>query len=140
MEYLVGAVLTLVSIVFANRMIVKQQKNSKSVPVIRYSQSHVYSLVRDQLNDHYFRALPKTQATEYQERFYTKIVVAEDKAYWIKDNKFYVASVEDGMVDKESSKEVDTMSMDDVELKKIIEIVETLKQGDIGDSRYPRQS
>jgi len=140
LEYLVGSVITLVSVAVANRLIMKQLRYVKKTQKIKYSQTHVYSLLIDMFNSYDLERLPKTQSTEYQDRAYTKIVVVENRAYWIKDNKFYVADVNDGSVNKDSSEEVDTISMNDVELKKIIDIVEALKQGGTDDNRYPGKS
>jgi hypothetical protein len=40
-----------------------------------------------------------------------KVMVVSNKAYWIKNNALYVADVVEGEVQKETTKEVDTMSM-----------------------------
>lgn len=129
MEYVVGAVLTLVIVATANRLITKQLKNEKRT-VVRYSQSHIYSVVAPMMFGLDTR-IPKrsSQAYNYQEEAYIRVVIVDGKAYWIKENTFYTADVVDGTVDKESTKEVDTMSMSDVELKKMLVIVETLREG-----------
>ena len=134
MEYVVGAVLTLVIIATANRLITKQLKNDK-MPVIRYSQSHIYSVVAPMMFG-FDSSIPKrsSQSYNYHEEAYIRVVVVDGKAYWIKENTFYTADVVDGTVDKESTKEVDTMSMSDVELKKMLVIVETLREGKDNDS------
>lgn len=129
MEYVVGAVLTLVIVATANKLITKQLKNEKRT-VVRYSQSHIYSVVAPMMFG-FSSSIPKrsSQSSNYQEEAYIRVVIVDGKAYWIKENTFYTAEVVDGMVDKESTKEVDTMSMDDVELKKMLVIVETLREG-----------
>ena len=129
MEYVVGAVLTLVIIATANRLITKQLKNEKRT-VVRYSQSHIYSVVAPMMFGLDAR-IPKrsSQSYNYQEEAYIRVVIVDGKAYWIKENTFYTADVVDGAVDKESTREVDTMSMSDVELKKMLVIVETLREG-----------
>jgi hypothetical protein len=75
-----------------------------------------------------FHKQPKeSQLTKHYNKMFLKVVVQGTKAYWIKDNVFYVADVnEDGQVDKENAKQVDTMSMDKVELSNMMEIVEKL--------------
>jgi hypothetical protein len=134
MEYVVGAVLTLITIVVANRLITKQLKNEKRT-VVRYSQSHIYSLVTQiMFGPGEVRNKKSTQALKYQEQTYIRVVVVDGKAYWIKENTFFTADVVDGTVVKESTKEVDTMSMNDVELKKMLVIVETLREGEDNDS------
>jgi len=134
MEYVVGAVLTLVIVATANRLITKKLKNEKRA-VIRYSQSHIYSVIAPMMFG-FNGPIPKrsTQSSNYHEEAYIRVVVVDGKAYWIKENTFFTADVVDGTVDKESTKEVDTMSMSDVELKKMLVIVETLREGDNNDS------
>jgi len=61
---------------------------------------------------------------------YMKVMVVKNKAYWIKDNTFYVTDVVEGEVVKENAKQVDTMAMDKVELKEIMFIVEKLREDD----------
>lgn len=137
MEYFLGALLTLITVAVANRLISKQISTNKVV-AIKYSQSHVYMVATNMIFGS--SKIPKipTQSRKYQDDQYTKVVVAENKAYFIKDNTFFVANVNDGEIDKESTKQVDTMSMDDVELKKMIFIIEALKQeGDTDDYWRP---
>ena len=129
MEYVVGAVLTLVIVATTNKLINKQLKGEKRT-VVRYSQSHIYSVVAPMMFG-FGGPIPKrsTQSYNYQEEAYTRVVVVDGCAYWIKENTFYTAEVVDGIVNKESTKEVDAMSMNDVELKKMLVIVETLREG-----------
>jgi hypothetical protein len=129
MEYVVGAVLTLITVVVANRLITKQLKNEKST-IVRYSQSHIYSVVAPMMFGFGTVASKRsTQSSKYQEEAYIRVVIVDNKAYWIRENTFFTADVVDGAVDKESTKEVDTMAMNDVELKKMLVIVETLREG-----------
>jgi hypothetical protein len=129
MEYIVGAVLTLFIVVVSNRLITKQLKNEKRT-VVRYSQSHIYSVIAPMMFGFYGSIQKRSsQSYNYQEEAYIRVVIVDGKAYWIKENTFYTAEVVDGMVDKDSTKEVDTMSMNDVELKKMLVIVETLREG-----------
>jgi hypothetical protein len=134
MEYVVGAILTLIIVATANKLIAKQL-SKKRMPTIRYSQSHIYSVVAPMMFGLDARVpYRSTQSTNYQEESYTKVVISENKAYWIKENTFYMADVVNGMVDKETTQQVDTMSMSDVELKKMLVIVETLRESDNNDS------
>ena len=129
MEYVVGAILTLVIVAVSNRLISKQLQKQKRT-VIRYSQSHIYSVIAPMMFGLDARIpVRKSQSTNYHEEAYVRIVVVDGKAYWIRENSFYTADIVDGVVDKESTKQVDTMSMNDVELKKMMVIVETLREG-----------
>ena len=140
MEYVVGALLTLIVIATTNRLITKQL-NKDVRTVVRYSQSHIYSIVAPMMFGYGPRMNKKSsQSYNYQEEAYIRVVVVDGKAYWIRENIFYTADVVDGVVDKESTKEVDTMSMSDVELKKMLVIVETLREGKDNDSGSTGQS
>lgn len=138
MEYLTGALVAIVFgslvLLIVNRMLI-QQIYTQDRTVIRYSQSHIYSLVGEIMyNQEFGSAETDSQSSRYYNNAYTRIVVAENKAYWIKDNVFFVADMIGNEVNQETARQVDTMAMDDVELKKMIFIVEALTGGD-NDSR-----
>lgn len=138
MEYFVGAAITLVVVFVVNRYINKTIPTVR-LPAIEYSQSHIYELIKPFLQ---FVPPPEvgvTQSTNFLKRTYMKIMVVKDKAYWIKDNTFYVSDVVDGEVSKEGAKAVDTMGMNKVELDEMLFIVEKLRE-DNDDSRSPGES
>ena len=80
-----------------------------------------------------------TQATAHFDSNSTRVLLYENLAYWIDNNKVYKAEVIDGQIDEENKILIDTMNMSDVELKKIIFVVETLTKGGDNDSRNPRK-
>lgn len=129
MEYLVGSAVTIVVYIIAHRLAQKQLKdNSKNIQIV-YSQSHVYGLIRPFL-EYAPPPRPKTprQTENYTKSVYLKVMVVSNKAYWIKNNALYVAEVLEGEVKKETTKEVDTMSMSKVELNEMLFIVEKLRE------------
>lgn len=134
MEYLIGAVVAIASYLVVMKYSASLQIKENKYQV-HYSQSHVYDLIKPALE-----MLPemfpevKTQSKSYLKNVYMKIMIVQDKAYWIKDNKFLVADIVDGEVNKENAKEVDTISMDKVELDEMLFIVEKLREGE-DDSR-----
>lgn len=129
MEYLVGAAITIVVYIIAHRFAKKELQNSAGVLKIVYSQSHIYELIRPFLD---YAPLPQSaeprQTENYVKNAYLKVMVVSNKAYWIKDNALYVADVSNGEVKKETTKEVDTMSMNKVELNEMLFIVEKLRE------------
>jgi hypothetical protein len=133
LEYFVGAAITLGVVYFVNKYINNNIK-PQSLPAIEYSQSHIYELMRPLLPHLPPPSIGTTQAINYLSRTYMKIMIVKDRAYWIKDNTFYVATVVDGQVNKETAKEVDTMAMSKVELDEMMFIVEKLRE-DNNDSR-----
>lgn len=136
MEYILGAIITLGTVAFVSNRFNKSKAMKVSVNV-RYSQSRAFELMKP-LN--IFNQMLEmvqnpiiTQTTKHNDSMHVKVVIADNEAYWISNNKFYVADVRDKMVVQESTREVDTMAMDDVELKKISEIVEILRKEDKND-------
>jgi hypothetical protein len=128
MEYLLGSLVT-VALFFITRRIFNSTDSKDRDFKIVHSQSYVYSLVKPLLNLQYIVSNKTTQASKYLDSLYVRVVIAENKAYWITGNTFFVADEEDGFVDKDTAKPVDVMSMDDVQLKKMMFIVETLTEG-----------
>lgn len=134
MEYFVGAVITVIAFAVVNFLLNKNKTEDKSLQ-ITYSQSHVYELMRPliQMVGHIEEGVER-QSTNYLKNVYMRIMIVKDKAYWIKDNAFYVADVVDGEVSKQNARVVDTMNMDKVELDEMLFIVEKLRE-DNNDSR-----
>lgn len=131
MEYFAGAMITLVAIMVTRKFITTKINNKI---LISYSQSNVYDLIAPFL-PRVISDPPITQASRHYDTLYTKILTVDDKAYWIKENTFYSASVIDGEIDRDSAQPVDTMAMDKVQLDKMIFIIETLTKGDFDDYR-----
>ena len=135
MEYLIGAAITMIAYIVTNRIAQKQAAGVDQLASITYTQSYVYEMIRPYLDivgpleDDTDR-----QSVKYLSNVYMKIMIVKDKAYWIKDNIFYVADVIDGQVNKENARAVDTMAMSKVELDEMIFIVEKLRE-DHNDSR-----
>lgn len=135
MEYFIGSVVTIIAYVVFNKAMRRESAGSVSIPVIRYSQSHIYSLLSPYLD---YAPEPvkqiKTQSLDYHKKIYVRILVFNGKAYWIKSNVFYTAEFKEGMVDKDTTKEVDTMSMTKPELDQMMFIVEKLQEGSNDDN------
>ena len=79
----------------------------------------------------------ESQATEYFDKKHAKVFVIEDLAYWIQENALYCADFVDGEVDPETKKRVDTFALNDVQLKKMSFIVDTLTGGVGNEDRGP---
>lgn len=129
-------------LLIVGNLVLREPKRKLDNTQIKYTQSYVYSLVAPLLN-----ALPeekpglKTQATDYIESSYVRVVILDGSAYWIKDHVLFTAEVSDGVVAKETTRRVDTMAMTKVELDKTLFIVEKLREGldnDNGSTRKPK--
>ena len=138
MEYLAGSILTLLGMFvlstfyFKNRFIF-----SKNINAIRYSQSHIYEITKEFIPDEFFlKKQPDTQSKSHEKSMYTRVVFVDNEAYWIKNNALFVADMEEGVVAEETARVVDTMTMDSVQLNKVVSIVEALTEGRKNDSGY----
>jgi hypothetical protein len=128
MEYLFGAIVTATTIFFTYKWFVKTAVPRKSIKII-VSQSRTNELFKQMFMPE--QSFPKatSQAMKDFDAKSTRILIIDNEAYWIKNNTVFVAEVIDGEVEKETTREVDTMAMDKVQLKKMIFIVEKLKEG-----------
>ena len=130
MEFLIGSVVTILIYVLTHRIAKKEMDKPDSKITISYSQSHVYGLMKPYLEFEPFIKEPgPRQSSSYLKNAYVKVMIVKDKAYWIKNNKFYTAEVSEGNVQNETAKEVDTMSMSKVQLDEMLFIVEKLREG-----------
>ena len=68
----------------------------------------------------------KTQATKFFDKMNPTILILEDGGYWISNNAVYYAGFNDEGLDTDNAVQLDTTSMNDVELKKLMFIVEQL--------------
>jgi hypothetical protein len=128
LEYLIGSLATLFSIVTVNFLLRKKQED---VPLkIKASQSYLYKLLSDISYREMEKANKEKQSDKYLNRHSVKVMILEDKAYWIRDNQLYVAEYHDGKIDNHSTKEVDTINMDRVELERTMFVVEKLAEED----------
>jgi hypothetical protein len=128
MEYALGSIITLIVIFTINFLLGKN--TPKEVPTIRYSQSHIYNLIAPFIpKNNELLESPITQSSKHFDSISIKVVFVNNKAYYIKDNIFYVANVEDEVIQHETATVVDTMSMNKVQLKEIMMIVEKLTKG-----------
>ncbi len=136
MDYIIGSFATLITVGLF-WWVGRVRSNRKIAMQFYYTQSNVHERTKFSLPYLPPRVL-ETQATKYYESLSVKILFTENQAYWIRDNVFYVADMnEDGFIDYPTSRPVDTMHMDKVELDRMSFIVEKLtegKQNDRGDS------
>jgi len=137
MEFIAGSLITLFIVAFLYRLVTKQRRLvTFSAPL--YSQSYNLQLLRPLLGENIIYAdnytKIKTQATEYFDQRHMRMVVMDDYAYWIKDNVLLCAEYGEEGFNENSTKEVDIMGMDRVELNKMITVVDKLTEGKQDDS------
>jgi hypothetical protein len=132
MEYLIGSLLTFVLLLSLGFIFNRKKKNLDLR--ITYSQSHVHELIRPFIPDNEeLTAVKITQASKHYDQIHIRILMVQNKAYWIKNSVLYVADIINGDIDKDSTKEVDIISMDRVQLDKMMFIVDKLTEGTTND-------
>jgi hypothetical protein len=77
----------------------------------------------------------KTQSRNYHEKMNIKVIIVDENAYWVKDNIFYTAPMIDEHIDNDMVREVDTISMDKIQLEQMLFIMDKLREGISDDSR-----
>lgn len=137
MEFLLGSLVTAFTGFFVARALLAAP-NPMPPRFMPYTQSYMFKVAgpiayqQSMFND------TSTQSYAWQSRYSLRIFIVSDTAYWISDDKVYMAKVsEDGMVPP-VGKVVDMMGMDKVQLDEMIYIVDKLTEGnnnDIGNSR-----
>ena len=136
MEFLFGFAAAIAALLIFRSALFRVSKEN-TLPQIKYSQSHVHEIIKNHIPSSYFHPIRKNaQSQNHRNSTSTRVVFVENNAYWIRDNTLFVADYNDGIVDEDSTRKVDTMGMDGVELKKVISIVEALTEGQNNDRGY----
>ena len=134
MEYFLGSALTMLAMFITTRLILPPTLKTK-VNSVRYSQSHIHTLVMPLLPDlKTYRKKMVTQSSKHDEKVNIKVVILDNKAYFVKDGGFYCADVDGDSIDRQSATVVDTMGMDKVQLDKMLFIMDQLRDGKKNDS------
>jgi hypothetical protein len=139
-EYFLGFLVAVVMFGLL-RILVPRTIRKNPINKIRYSQTHIHNIIKDNLPDHLFLPLKRPRQTiNHEKSINLKVLFFEKEAYWIKENTLFIAEQEDGIVKEDTAKRVDTMGMDKVQLEKVIYIVDILNEGNQNDSGYSRNN
>ena len=134
MEYFIGSIITLIVIsltgFLARKIVVAEPKIQ-----IKNSQSYYFTILdRFLMAEQMARVGKPSQMRKHIDKLYTKILMVKGYAYWIRDNKLFRAEIIDNEVSEDNATEVDIMSMNEVELKEILLIVDKLKEDSYNDN------
>lgn len=132
MDFLLGSLVTLLIIGIIITFLSKFSHIKKQN--FRYSQSGIHEIIKPLIPSDLFKRKVITQSSKHEENVNVKVIIMGNNAYWIKDNQFYVADLEDGIIDKDSTRIVDIMDMNQVELDKMLFIMDRLREGLSNDS------
>ena len=75
-----------------------------------------------------------SQLTKRREKDRIKVIVIDEKAYWVSDNVFYIADAVEGSLIPETAKPLDTKQMSNKDVSKMLFILDNLKDGKLNDS------
>lgn len=133
MEYFIGSLVTFVCMSYWYKMFAKI-KSKKFFTKVGHTQSQYYILINfarsvtNEISNDINNSKP-SQSLNHFDKNHLRVFVFENKAYWILNNKVYSANFNNGFVDKDTTSELDTMTMNKVELKKIMFVIEKLTEG-----------
>jgi hypothetical protein len=130
MEFFIGTIVTLFGLYFFRKGITPII-NKPSVK-IRYNQSMVNELTKGmiKIDTPMFPKMKNTQSYAYEKKNTTRIIYLDNQAWGIESGLLTVANIdEEGQIDYNSKKGVDTYTMDKIQLDKTIFIVEKLTEG-----------
>jgi hypothetical protein len=133
MEYILAIGLTLAmswSIIELNRYRVLKNLNN-----VRYSQSDIHQKILDIVPAKTYNKIEiESQSAKHAASTMIKIIVIENKAYWVKDNVFYFADTTNGDIVDVTAKPVDISSMSKQDMDKMLFILDNLRKGKKDDS------
>lgn len=133
MLYIFSFVLTLLT--FSVILVVIKKKHKKSFNKVVYRQSDMHNILKEfffkDINNH---KVFTSQSKIWKEKQNTKVVILDQKAYWISNNIFYVGEAVNGKVKPETGEPLDTSNMSKREIDKMLFILDNLKNGKINDS------
>lgn len=134
MEYFIGSLSTMILLYFVGRVRSSTESKDQLVNIL-FSQSHMHEIVKPLLPPSVFEKKKQdTQSLKHERKTNVRVIIIEGHAYWVKDNIFYMADMDDDLIDRETTRVVDTMGMDKVELDKMLFIMDRLTEGE-GDDR-----
>ena len=133
MDIFIISVLTL--FLFWAILIVIKKKTKKSFNKTVYRQSDMHNI----LKDFFFKDIDNdkvitSQSKIWKEKQSTKVVILDQKAYWISNNIFYVGEAVNGKIKPETGEPLDTSNMSKREIDKMLFIMDNLKNGKLNDS------
>ena len=131
------AILTigLTLIAFSSIIIIMNKKRKKSFNKVLYRQSDMHNILKDFFfKDIFDDKVIKSQSKIWKEKQTTRVVIIDQRAYWVSNNMFYVGDTVDGKVRPETGKPLDTTKMSKREVDKMLFILDNLKNGKINDS------
>jgi hypothetical protein len=136
MEYFLGSMITMLAMFISTRL-VSSYKISNKTNAFRYGQSHIHMLVLPLLPEiKNYKKKIVTQSSKHEEKIKIRVVILDNKAYFVKNGTFYCAEMNGTEIDSATATLVDTIGMDKVQLDKMLFVMDQLRDGKKNDSGY----
>jgi hypothetical protein len=104
------------------------KKRKKSFNKVLYRQSDMHNILKEFFfKDIFDDKVVTSQSKIWKEKQTTKVVIIDEKAYWVSNNMFYVGDATNGKVRPETGKPLDTTKMSKKEIDKLLFILDNLK-------------
>jgi hypothetical protein len=112
------------------------KKEVKSFVKTLHKQSDMHEMMKNffDAEDENFEDDQPSQLTKLQRRDMIKVIIMDDKAYWVSDNIFYVSDAVDGKPETGTAHPIDTTTMSKRDVEKMLFILDSLKNGRENDS------
>lgn len=135
MGFVLGSVITALILYAAMKYFEKLYKVATKESKYKFSQSSLHELIKPLLPDDLFVPEQKiTQSFLHEQKTNLRVIILDGYAYWIKDNTFYKSEMNGFDIDKDSTQVVDIMSLDKVQLDKMLFVIDKLREGLPNDS------
>lgn len=139
MQLFLGSFITLVAFLLISKIFYRDLSVKRKTSIYIYKQSNIHHLISPFIQSHMLLQQRKeTQSKKHFDKTNIKVIIVDNDAFWIKDNVFYTAKMDEQGVDKETTSVVDTMNMDKVQLDKMLFIIDQLRDGNRNDSGNSR--
>ena len=132
MRHLILVLLTLIA--FSCILIVANKFTKKSYSKKIYRQSDMHEMLKRFFSNGLSVETKSSQMIKRKDKLSTKVIILEDKAYWVVDNVFYVGDAVNGSVQPESGEPISTSGLSSKEINKLLFILDNLKNGKTNDS------
>jgi thymidine kinase len=133
--YVITFGLTVIASWFIIRITTKSR--NKAFRKTLYRQSDLHKVMKKFFSQQIVNTLNEeksSQLTKRKEKDTIKVIVVDEKAYWVSDNVFYTADAVHGNPIPETAQPLDTKQMSNKDISKMLFILDNLKDGELNDS------
>lgn len=100
---------------------------SRGIKMVLKSQSAIHNKIKH-FGPEPVKTDPISQSKIHVQKHMLKVMIIDGSAYWVKDNIFFVADTDNGIVLHNTAQQVDTVNMSKPEIDKMMFILDKLKE------------